>query len=111
MRSSASRWRASSGTPFTAGCAAQGNLGGSHRAPRGRGGEVDGRPAERSCVKKRNNFLEQVRKAQEAAKTKPQTGASKSATEMIDAELRTGGVGFVCTTFFRIPRLCNRTLT
>jgi hypothetical protein len=44
-------------------------------------------------VKKRNNFLEQVRKAQEAAKTKPQTGASKSATEMIDAELRAGGVG------------------
>jgi hypothetical protein len=49
---------------------------------------VDGRPAERSYVKKRNNFLEQVRKAQEAAKTKPQTGASKSATEMIDSELR-----------------------
>jgi hypothetical protein len=64
-------------------------------------------------VKKRNNFLEQVRKAQEAAKTKPQTGASKSATEMINSELRAPSQrrGFVCTTFFRIPRLCNRTLT
>jgi hypothetical protein len=64
-------------------------------------------------VKKRNNFLEQVRKAQEAAKTKPQTGASKSATEMIDAELRAPSRRrrFVCTTFFRIPRLCNGTLT
>ena len=64
-------------------------------------------------MKKRNNFLEQVRKAQEAAKTKPQTGASKSATEMIDAELRAPSRRrwFVCTTVFRIPRLCNRTLT
>ena len=64
-------------------------------------------------MKKRNNFLEQVRKAQEAAKTKPQTGASKSATEIIDAELRAPSRRrrLVCTTLFRIPRLCNRTLT
>ena len=64
-------------------------------------------------MKKRNNFLEQVRKAQKAAKTKPQTGASKSATEMIDAELRASSwrCRFVCTTFFQIPRFCNRTLT
>jgi hypothetical protein len=54
-------------------------------------------------VKKRNNFLEQVRKAQEAAKTKPQTGASKSATEMIDAELRACDVGSCVLRFFGFP--------
>jgi hypothetical protein len=54
-------------------------------------------------VKKRNYFLEQVRKAQEATKTKPQTGASKSATEMIDAELRVGGVGSCVLRFFGFP--------
>ncbi len=33
------------------------------------------------------NFLEQMRKAQQAAKTKPETGAPKPADEMIDANL------------------------
>jgi hypothetical protein len=33
------------------------------------------------------NFLEQVRKAQRAAKTKPETGALKPADEIIDANL------------------------
>ena len=58
-------------------------------------------------MKKRNNFLKQIRKPQQAAKMKPETGAPKPADEMTEAELQR----FVCTTFFRIPRLCNRTLT
>jgi hypothetical protein len=33
------------------------------------------------------NFLEQIRKAQQAAKTKPETGAPKPADEMTDANL------------------------
>ncbi len=64
------------------------------------------------------NFLEQKRKAQQAAKTRPETGAPKPAAEMTDANLGAEVKPtpsrlrrFVCTTFFRIPRLCNRTLT
>ena len=64
------------------------------------------------------NFLEQIRKAQQAAKTKPETGAPKPADEMTDrnlgAEVKptpSRRRRFVCTTFFRVPRLCNRTLT
>jgi hypothetical protein len=63
------------------------------------------------------NFLEQIRKTQEAAKTKPETEAPKPADEMTDPNLGTEVKptprrrrGFVCTTFFRIPRLCNRTI-
>jgi hypothetical protein len=69
-------------------------------------------------MKKRNNFLEQIRTAQEAAKTKPETGTPKPADEMTDANLGAEAkptpsrrCRFVCTTFFRIPRLCNRTLS
>jgi hypothetical protein len=71
-------------------------------------------------MKKRNDFLEQIRKAQEAAKAKPEPEAPKPANEMSeagprrrgepDSEDRASGVGS-CTTFFRIPRLCNRTLS
>ena len=64
------------------------------------------------------NFLEQIRRAQQAAKTKPETGAPKPADEMTDPNLGTEVKPtpsrrrrLVCTTFFRIPRLCNRTLT
>jgi hypothetical protein len=64
------------------------------------------------------NFLEQIRTAQRAAKTKPETGAPKPADEMTDLKLGTEVKPtpswrrrFVCTTFFRIPRLCNRTLS
>jgi hypothetical protein len=65
-----------------------------------------------------SNFLEQIRKAQRAAKTKPGTGAPKPAEEMSAADLGaevkptpSRRRRFVCTTSFRIPRLCNRTLT
>ncbi len=63
-------------------------------------------------------FLEPIRKAQQVAETKPQTGAPKPADEMTNANLGAEVKPtprwrrrFVCTTFFRIPRLCNRTLT
>ena len=69
-----------------AGCAAQADLAGARRTPRGTGGEVDGRPTERSCLVA-GNFLEQIRKAQKAAMTKPETGAPKPAEEMTDANL------------------------
>ena len=38
-------------------------------------------------MKKRNNFLEQIRQSQEAAKTKSETRAPKPAEEMTDANL------------------------
>jgi len=38
-------------------------------------------------MKKRNNFLEQIRTAQEAAKAKPETGGLKPAEEMSAANL------------------------
>jgi hypothetical protein len=38
-------------------------------------------------MEKRNNFLEQIRRSQEAAKTKPEPEAPKPANEMNDAEL------------------------
>ena len=79
----------------------------------GRGREVDGRPAESSSMEKRNNFLEQIRKAQEAAKAKPEPEAPKPANEMSeagprrrgepDSELRTGGVGSCVLRFFGFP--------
>jgi hypothetical protein len=66
----------------------------------------------------RAGYLEPVRKAQQAAKRKPETGTPKPADEMTDANLGaevkpipSRRRRFVCTTFFRIPRLCNRTLT
>jgi hypothetical protein len=64
------------------------------------------------------NFLEQIRKAQQGAKTKPETWAPKPADEITGANLGaevkptpSRRRRFVCTTFFQIPRLCNRTLT
>ena len=54
-------------------------------------------------MKKRNNFLEQIRRAREAAKTKPETGAPKPANEMTDSELRAGGVGSYVLRFFGFP--------
>jgi hypothetical protein len=64
------------------------------------------------------NFLERIRTAKRAAKTKLETGAPKPADEMTDLKLGTEVKptpsrrrGFVCTTFFRITRLCNMTLT
>jgi hypothetical protein len=60
-----------------------------------------------------SNFLEQIRKAQEAARTKPQTGAPKPANKMSeagprrrgepDSELRAGGVGSCVLRFFGFP--------
>jgi hypothetical protein len=38
-------------------------------------------------MRKRNDFLEQIKQAREAAKTKPETGAPKPADEMTDANL------------------------
>jgi hypothetical protein len=62
--------------------------------------------------------LKQIRKAQEASKTKPETEAPKLADKMTDANLGaevrptpSRRHRFVCTTFFQIPRLCNRSLT
>ena len=66
------------------------------------------------------NFLEQIRRAQEAAKTTPETETPKPVDEMTDANLGAERSRlrapsrrrrFVCTTCFRIPRLCNRSLT
>jgi hypothetical protein len=59
------------------------------------------------------NFLEQIRTAQQAAKTKPETGAPKPTDEMSEAgprrrgeaysELRAGGVGWCVLRFFGFP--------
>ena len=38
-------------------------------------------------MKKRNNFLEQIQKAQEASKSKPETEAPKPPGEITEAEL------------------------
>jgi hypothetical protein len=69
-------------------------------------------------MKERNTFLEQIRKAQQAAKTKPGSDAWKPVNEMSEANLGaevkptpSWRRRLVCTTFFRIPRLCNRTLS
>jgi hypothetical protein len=66
-------------------------------------------------MKERSIFLEQIRKAQQAAKTKPETGVPKPTNEMTDANLDaevkptpSRRRRFMCTTLFRIPRLCNR---
>jgi hypothetical protein len=61
------------GLSLWAGCAAQGDLAGARQTSRGAGGEVEERPTERSCLVAAN-FLEQIRTAQQAAKTKPETG-------------------------------------
>jgi hypothetical protein len=56
------------------------------------------------------NFLEQIRKAQQGAKTKPETGAPKTADEITDANLGaevkptpSRRRRLVCTTFFGFP--------
>ena len=64
-------------------------------------------------MKKRNNFLEQIRTAQEAAKAKPETGGLKPAEEMSeagprrrgepDSKLRASGVGSYVLRFFGFP--------
>jgi hypothetical protein len=69
-------------------------------------------------MKKRSTFLEQIRTAQQAAKTKSETGVPKLTHEITDANLDaevkptpSRRRRFVCTTFHRLPRLCNRTLS
>jgi hypothetical protein len=64
-------------------------------------------------MEKRNNFLEQIRRSQEAAKTKPETGAPEACRRddrrqprrgsEADSELRAGGVGSCVLRFFGFP--------